>query len=172
MILQGKKVSLRPTTVEEIPIFYQWAAQSEATPFWYGELQGDKVPTYEEFLKDWRRYYFDGSEPKKGRSFVILVGDRAIGQINYNDIKRGDNSVELDIIIAEDRDKNKGYGSDALQTLSRYLSHRMNIQKCWIEVITKNPRAIRAYEKAGFRKTKKFVNTGIECIRMELKSQE
>jgi len=159
-------------TVEEIPPFYQWAAQSEATFFWYGELQGDKVPTYEEFLKDWKRYYFDGSEPEKGRSFVILVGDRAIGQINYNEIKKGDNSVELDIIIAEDRDKNKGYGSDALQTLSRYLFQEMNVQKCWIEVITKNPRAIRAYQKAGFRKTKKFVNTGIECIRMELKSQE
>ena len=169
MILQGKKVSLRPMTVEEIPTFYQWAAQSEATPFWYGELQGDKVPTYEEFLKDWKRCYFNSSEPEKGRSFVILVGDRAIGQINHNEIKRGDNSVELDIIIAEDRDKNKGYGSDALQILSRHLFQEMNIQKCWIEVITKNPRAIRAYQKAGFRKTKKFVDTGIECIRMELK---
>jgi len=157
-------------TVEEIPTFYEWATQSEATPFWYGELQGDEVPTYEEFLKDWKKYYFDGSEPEKGRSFVILVGGRAIGQINYNDIDREDNSVELDIIIAGDRDKNKGSGSDALQILSRYLFHKMNIQKCWIDVITKNPRAIRAYEKAGFRKTKTFVDSGIECIRMELKN--
>jgi RimJ/RimL family protein N-acetyltransferase len=172
MILKGKKVSLRPMTVEEIPAFYRWAAQSEATPFWYGELQGDRVPTYKEFLEDWKRYYFDGSRPEKGRSFVILVGGRAVGQINYNDINREDNSVELDIIIAEDKDKNKGYGSDALQTLSRYLFREMNIKKCWIEVIAKNPRARRAYEKAGFRKTKKFVDTGIECIRMELQNQE
>jgi len=159
-------------TVEEIPAFFKWATQSEATPFWYGELQGDEVPQYEEFLKDWKRYYFDGSEPEKGRSFVILVGGRPIGQINYNAINRKDNSVELDIIIAEDRDKNKGYGSDALQTLSRYLFQEMNIVKCWIEVIAKNPRAIRAYQKAGFKKTKKFVHTGIECVRMELQNQE
>jgi hypothetical protein len=51
MILEGKKVSLRPMTVEEITTFYEWATQSEATPFWYGELQGDKVPSYEKFLK-------------------------------------------------------------------------------------------------------------------------
>lgn len=172
MILQGKKVSLRPMTVEEIPVFYRWATQSEATPFWYGELQGDRIPSYEDFLKDWKRYYFDGSEPERGRSFVILINSRAIGQINYNDINREDNSVELDIIIAEDKDKNKGYGSDALQTLSAYLFKETNIRKCWIEVITKNPRAIRAYEKAGFRKTKVFVDTGIECIRMELQNQE
>ena len=158
-------------TVEEIPTFYEWATQSEATPFWYGELQGDRIPSYEDFLKDWKRYYFDGSELERGRSFVILINSRAIGQINYNDINREDNSVELDIIIADDRDKNKGYGTDALQTLSRYLFQEMSIQKCWIEVIVKNPRAIRAYEKAGFRKIKTFVDMGIECIRMELKNQ-
>lgn len=158
-------------TVEEMPAFYEWATQSEATPFWYGELQGDRIPSYEELLKDWKRYYFDGSEPERGRSFVILVDSRAIGQINYNDINREENSVELDIIIADDRDKNKGYGTDALQTLSRYLFQEMSIQKCWVEVIAKNPRAITAYEKAGFRKIKTFVDTGIECIRMELKNQ-
>ena len=162
---------MRPMTVEEMPTFYRWATQSEATPFWYGELQGDRVPSYDEFLKDWKRYYFDGSEPERGRSFAILVGERAIGQINYNEINREDNSVELDIIIAEDRDKNKGYGTDALQTLTRYLFKKMSIKKCWIEVVASNPRAIRAYEKAGFRKIKTFVDDEIECIRMELKNQ-
>lgn len=162
---------MRPMTVEEMPTFYRWSTQSEATPFWYGELQGDKVPSYEEFLRDWQRYYFDGSEPEKGRSFVILVGNRTIGQINYNEINREDNSVELDIIIAEDRDKNKGYGTDALLTLTGYLFKRMSIETCWIEVVTKNPRAIRAYEKAGFRRIKTFMDGEIGCIRMELKKQ-
>ena len=157
-------------TVEEIPLFFEWATQSDAAPYWYGELSGDQVPTLEEFLKDWKRYYFDGSAPEKGRCFVILIDDTAIGQINYNEIDKRNNSVDLDILIAEDRYKNKGHGTDALQTLTRYLFLEMDIQTCWIDVAYKNPRAIRAYQKAGFKIIKKFVDTGIECLRLELKS--
>ena len=168
MILRGNKVRLRPMTVEEIPHFFKWATQSDAAPFWYGELQGDKIPTFEVFLKDWKRHYFDGSAPEKGRCFVILVDDEAIGQVNYNEIDRKDNSVELDIIIAEDRHKDKGYGSDALRTLAGYLFEQKKIQKCRVEVIHKNPRAIAAYKKAGFKITQSFVDMGIECYRLEL----
>ena len=171
MIIRGEKVVLRPMTIDEIPIFYKWATQSEATPFWYGELYGDHIPTYEEFIQDWKEYYFNGSTPGKGRSYVILVGDKAIGQINYNEVNRENNSVELDIIIAEDVDKNKGYGTDALKTLAKYLFQNMNIQLCWIEAITKNPRAMRAYEKAGFEITKTLVKNGIEWNHVELKNQ-
>jgi RimJ/RimL family protein N-acetyltransferase len=157
-------------TEEEMPTFFEWATQSDATPYWYGELQGDKVPTFKEFCKDWKKHYFDGSAPEKGRCFVILIDDTAIGQVNYNEIDRRNDSVELDIIIAEDRYKNKGYGTDALQTLSKYLFLVMAIQKCWIDVVSKNPRAIRAYQKAGFNITKTFVDMEIECLHLELKS--
>jgi RimJ/RimL family protein N-acetyltransferase len=165
MIVEGKKVKLRPMTVEEIPLFYQWAIHS---PFWYGGPYGDKIPTYEEFTQDWKRYYFDGSQPEKGRAFVIMVGNRLIGEINYNEINREDNSVELDILIAEE-EKGKGYGPDALETLAKYLFSKMSVQLCWVEAVTKNTRATRAYEKAGFETTRTFVKDGIECAHMELK---
>jgi len=168
MIIRGEKVVLRPMTVGEIPIFYKWATQSDATPFWYDD---GRIPTYEEFTQDWKRYYFDGSEPEKGRCFVILVDNRAIGQVNYNEINRETNSVELDIIIAEDVDKNKGYGTNALKTLVNYLFQNMNIQLCWIEAVTKNTRAVRAYQKAGFKITKTFLSNGVECNHMELSSK-
>ena len=169
MIIQGSKVTLRPMTVEEIPLFFEWATQSDGAPYWYGELQGDKIPTFKEFLKDWKKYYFDGRASEKGRCFVILVDDAAIGQVNYNEINRADNSVGLDIIIADDEYKNKGYGTDALQTLCRYLFNKMGIQTCWIDVVSKNPRALKAYQKAGFKITKTFVDTGIKCLHLELK---
>lgn len=163
---------MRTMKAEEIPVFFKWATQSDATPYWYGELQGDKVPTIEEFLRDWKSYYFDGSAPEKGRCFAILINKEAIGQINYNEINRKDNSVELDIIIADDENKSKGYGTDALRTLSKYLFEKMSIQTCWIEVIERNPRAIKAYKKAGFQITHKFTDTGISCFHMELRKSD
>ena len=162
---------LRPATVDKISIVYKWATRSEATPFLYGELCGDHVPTYEEFIQSWKEYYFDGSALEKGRSYVILVGNKAIGQINYNEINRANNSVELDIFIAEDANTGKGYGTDALKTLAKYLFQNMNIHLCEIYPIAKNPRAIRAYEKAGFETTRTFVKNGVEWKHMELKNQ-
>ena len=167
MILHGKKIKLQPMTIDDIPLFYKWATQSDATFYWYGELYRDKIPTYKNFLNDWEIYYFNGSNPEKGRCFLIIVNNKAIGQINYNEIDRNNNSVELDILISDDINTNKGYGSDALKTLINYLFKKMDVQKFFVECITKNPRAMRAYEKAGFVKTKSFVKNGIEWNRME-----
>jgi RimJ/RimL family protein N-acetyltransferase len=171
MMIRGEKVILRPMTPDERSLFYQWATQSEAASFWYGELVGEQIPTFQEFGQEFPGYYFDGSQPEKGQSLAIIVDNRAIGEINYNKIDRENNSVELDIIIAKDRDKNKGYGSDALKTLAEYLFQEMNIQTCFLETVTQNPRAIRAYEKAGFNKTKTFIENGIEWVRMELRNK-
>ena len=171
MIIRGDKVRLRPMTADEIPLFYRWATRSEATLYWYGDLVGEPIPTYQQFIQDFKPHYFDGSEPEKGRSFTILVGGRAIGEINYNEIDRKHNSVDLDIIIADDRDKNRGYGSDALKTLAHYLFRKMNVEVCLLETVSGNPRAIRAYEKAGFKQAELFQEKGIEWVRMEMRRE-
>jgi RimJ/RimL family protein N-acetyltransferase len=151
--------------VDEMPLFYEWATRSDSTPYWY---EDGNIPTREQFWQDWKIHYFDGSEPENGRCFTIVVESRPVGQVNYNQINRENNSVELDIIIASDSDKNKGYGSEALSMLAGYLFWNMKIRKCWIEPTARNARAIRAYEKAGFRITHKFLSGGTECVHMEI----
>jgi len=170
MLLKGTKIVLRPMRPNEIELFYKWATNSDNALFWYGEKSGDPIPTMKGFLKDWKQHYFDGSAPEKGRSFVIMLGRRRIGQINYNKIIKKDNSVELDIIIAQERDTGKGYGSDAIKTLMQYLFGEMGVKKCWIAPDAKNLRAIRAYEKCGFKKVKRLIDKNgrpswrMECI--------
>lgn len=169
MIIQGKKVQLRPMTEEEIPMFYSWASESDAAPFWYGELYKNKIPSIEEFRKDLKGY-FDNNHLENGHCFVILVNNEPIGEINYNKIEN--NETELDIIIANKINQGKGFGSDAIKTLVKYLFEKMNIKKCWIEPTSKNPRAIKSYEKAGFKKIKTFIKNSIEWIRMEIQKQK
>ncbi len=169
MELMGAYISLRPLTVKERPLFFRWATQSAATPFWYGELYGDEVPDYPDFKHDWQKHYFDGSAPRKGRCFAILLMGKPIGEINYNEFHSLDRSVELDIIIADEINMGKGYGSDAIHTLVQYLFTEMDIDICRIEVVTRNPRAIRAYEKAGFIKTLTYPANGVEYQVMELR---
>ncbi|RMG66328.1 MAG: N-acetyltransferase [Bacteroidetes bacterium] len=167
MILEGKHISLRPLTLKERPQFFRWATQSDATPYWYGELYGDDIPSYVVFKLEWPDHYFDGTRPYKGRSFAILLADRAIGQINYNEVSDVDLTTELDILIAKSGDQGQGHGTDAIRTLTRYLFADMGVRRCRIEVVSRNPRAFRAYEKAGFHPTYTYLRQGIEWHVME-----
>jgi diamine N-acetyltransferase len=46
----------------------------------------------------------------------------------------------------------KGYGSDALETLCSFLAQRFGVEQFMVQPSARNPRAMRAYEKAGFVK--------------------
>jgi RimJ/RimL family protein N-acetyltransferase len=46
---------------------------------------------------------------------------------------------------------NLGYGTDAVRTLCRFAFREMDLQRVELHVFETNPRAVRAYEKIGFR---------------------
>ncbi|MBN2225094.1 MAG: GNAT family N-acetyltransferase [Deltaproteobacteria bacterium] len=158
--IAGRAVVLVPMTPADVPEFYRMATQSDSAPYWYGELYGDTAPTYDDFQIEYPAHYFDASAPRKGRCFFIAVGTRRIGTVAYNEIDERDGSTELDIIIACDTDTGRGYGPDALETLTGFLFDCMSVRRCFIVPIASNLRAIRAYEKAGFRRVKKFSEGG------------
>ena len=160
-ILQGQLISLRPLRPDERDIFFQWATDSDATPFWYGELYGDQIPSSIVFDLEWPDYYLDGSQPHKGRCFAILLEGEPIGQINYNEIDLQSHMVELDIIIANRKHHGKGYGTEAIQLLTNYLFQHMNVLRCKIEVVSANPRAFHASSKAGYHHSFSYSRRGI-----------
>jgi RimJ/RimL family protein N-acetyltransferase len=45
----------------------------------------------------------------------------------------------------------KGYGTDAMRLALRYAFMELNLHRVTLDVFEYNPRAIRSYEKAGFR---------------------
>ena len=77
----------------------------------------------------------------------------AVGQVNYNDIEREKSRTELDIWMFAEAFCGHGYGSAALRLLCDYLRTRLNVAGFYITPSAANPRAIRAYEKAGFRRS-------------------
>jgi RimJ/RimL family protein N-acetyltransferase len=151
-LLHGDKVSLKPTAPEEIPRFFAWATNPdpEVQRYFYGE----QIPTYEEFLEEWKPYYFDGSQPTQGRCYTILAeGTTPIGVVNYNDFDSDGRRVTFDIIIGGRGNLGRGYGSDALRTLVQHLFEVFStLEVAIIGAHPANARAIRAYEKAGFRR--------------------
>lgn len=60
--------------------------------------------------------------------------------------------MEVGIFIGDKNYWNKGYGTDAMRILIRFIFEQMNINKIKLNVYEFNPRAVRCYEKCGFKK--------------------
>jgi diamine N-acetyltransferase len=139
---------------------YEWMAHSDGTQAMMGPPLYPDVPadTWEEFIADYEEYFFDGSAPEKGRSYIIEVDGEPIGHTNYYTLSAG--VAELDIWLVGERLTGKGYGSEALVALTEHLRTELGYRTFVIRPSARNPRAVRAYEKAGF-----------EIVKMSLEEQ-
>lgn len=61
-----------------------------------------------------------------------------------------DSAVEYSITIGEESCRGIGIGTEATKLALHICFEEINVQSCHLYVWTKNPQAIRCYEKAGF----------------------
>lgn len=153
--IQGKVVTLRPATLQDRKPVYEWLTKSDLTSSILGppKYPESEIPSWEEFTEDYKNYFFDSSQPFSGRCFIIEVNGEPVGQINHDNIYAEDNSTELDIWLKSSKYTGKGYGTDALQTLCAFLNAEYSCKRFIIAPSKRNPAAIQAYRKAGFRES-------------------
>lgn len=163
-MLKGDKIELIQATLNDRQKIYEWCFQSETTKYHAGppNYPNNPIPTYEEFCTSddggYTEYYFTGAKPKDGRGFLIVNGDETVGFISYCTFHLKPAIAELDIWMNAEANCGNGFGVDALISLSDYLNKEMDIRELIIAPSIKNTRAVRAYEKAGFKKTDKAMS--------------
>jgi diamine N-acetyltransferase len=108
-------------------------------------------PTWDEFIADYGDNFFDGSTPEVEASYIIEVAGEPLGHVNYEIRDQPRRLAELDIWLRSLADTGHGYGPDALVALMDHLLRTLSVDTFLIRPSARNPRAIRAYEKAGFR---------------------
>jgi|SRR5581483_1727413 RimJ/RimL family protein N-acetyltransferase len=92
-----------------------------------------------------------GDEPDEP-VFAIrtLADDKLIGQLGLW-VERPHGEGFVWILIGERAYWNKGYGTDAMRVLLRYAFQELNLHRVSLRVFAFNARAIRSYEKVGFK---------------------
>lgn len=75
-----------------------------------------------------------------------LIGDIALDGVRFN---HGDTFVGIS--IGDPQYWGKGYGTDAMRVILRYAFDELNLHRVSLDVFEYNPRAVRSYEKAGFK---------------------
>jgi aminoglycoside 6'-N-acetyltransferase len=84
--------------------------------------------------------------------FAIELDGEVIGSIQFWEEDDPDyRHAGIDLFIGTEH-HGRGHGPDALRTLARYLLERRGHHRLTIDPAVENTRAIRAYERVGFRR--------------------
>lgn len=80
-----------------------------------------------------------------------LSDDRLIGFVGLHSVRGPHGDAWVGIGIGERECWGKGYGTDAMRVILRYAFTELNLHRVTLGVFEYNPRAIRSYQKAGFK---------------------
>lgn len=84
-------------------------------------------------------------------SIRTLDDDKVIGMLDLSGINWTARDAWLSVGIGEPEYWGKGYGTDAVNLLLRFAFEQLNLERVSLTVFEYNERAIRSYEKLGFK---------------------
>ncbi len=154
------RIGFRPLTAGDLPLLYEWL-QREHVQRWWTDRE-----TYDEVVQHYLPQ-IEGSEPTD--PYLILLADRAAGFIQtyrvsdhseYRDLVNVEDGVAgVDLFVAEPELTGRGFGSEALQSFVRGIVFSdPEIHACIADPDAENVASLRAFEKAGFRIVRQFVD--------------
>ena len=155
MEIQGELITLRTAKLEAQKLIYEMGLSTDYMRKCFEEGYPEGLET---FKKSYTERYFDNREPYVCGGVMICLDNIPVGFISYGQISDPSykewvyhfGTMELDIWMDGEKNCGKGYGVDAITTLSDYLHEKYNIDLFMICPARINPRAIHSYEKAGF----------------------
>jgi len=148
-LFKGKLVRLAGIDPEEVSkSFAQWNRDSE-----YMRLLDTDPPRLHssKAIKDWMEKELENAKDMSWFAIRALEDDRLLGDITLSVINWGSREAFVGIGIGERDSWGKGYGTDAMDLILRYGFVELNLQRISLTVFEFNQRALRTYEKAGFR---------------------
>lgn len=80
-----------------------------------------------------------------------LAENRLIGDVDLGGVRWAHGDTFVGIGLGEPDFWGRGYGTDAMCIILHYAFEELNLRRVTLNVFEYNPRAIRSYEKAGFR---------------------
>ncbi len=147
-IFRGRLVRLAAEDAEhDGQTLARWSLDSE-----YLRLL-DSDPARPRTSKQWQDDAARRAERENVFAFNIrkLDGDRLIGFVNLWISQWASGEAGVGIGIGDRADWGKGYGTDAMRLALRYAFGELNLRRVSLEAFAHNTRAIRSYEKAGFK---------------------
>ena len=145
----GKLVRLTREEPEFLAQTYgRWGLDSE----WLRLMDAGVARMYSEKAR--KEWFEKNAEPDPGNFFFnvrSLADDKLIGDVGLDGTLWNHGEAFVGIAIGEREYWGRGHGSDAMRLILRFAFKELNLHRVALNVFEYNPRAIRSYEKVGFR---------------------
>lgn len=144
----GSLVYLAPGRIAEVGLWAHWQHDTQ----WMRLL--DSEPPHQQTEAHHRKQDEEASLPDGngyGFCFRTLADDRLIGFVHLSIVSWVHRDAFVAIGIGNREELGKGYGTDAMRLALRYAFTELGLHRVSLSVFSNNLRAMRSYEKAGFR---------------------
>ena len=170
--LVGETIYLSPRNAEDVEIFTEWLNDFETTD--YLGRSGYLVSFEAE------KKYLEQNADNQNINFVMvtLENDKMIGTVSLEQIDNINRTATLGIFIGDKEYRSRGIGTEAIKLILDYGFHYLNLQNIKLNLMAFNERALRCYQKCGFkeygrRRKCKFVNGKFyDSIQMDILAEE
>ena len=98
----------------------------------------------------WRHVYLGDQSGALADLVILTLQEQPLGLLSLWDRTIPHQAAELSVWIGHDY-RNGGYGTEALRLALGYAFGDLKLHKVYLRVLEYNVRAIRTYEKCGFR---------------------
>jgi len=146
-MFEGEKIRLRAYTRDDLPLARSFLNDVSVAE---GMSSGIPFPLRPEDEEKW----YNSLDPRsdKGYSFAIETKEdnTYLGGCGINSIDAKNHCATVGIFLGSEHCE-RGYGTDALRVLVDFCFNEVNLNKVRLVVFSFNKRAIRCYEKVGFK---------------------
>jgi len=147
-MLKSKNIELVPFEPKYIKKFVEFRNSEDSRNFL---MPGIPYPVTEGSVSEWLSKKANHHESGE---FAIIYNETKeyIGNISYGNVDWKNRHCEIAIMIGEEKYRNRGLGTEALVTLLDFIFNELNLHRVELKVYDFNERAIKCYEKCGFKK--------------------
>jgi aminoglycoside 6'-N-acetyltransferase len=139
-VISGKLTALRPVAHDDLPLLERWFTDPEVFRYWGGAPKSREAIAADCLGIE--------NEDELVLSFIVEHDGEPIGYIQAWSDEPLIGGIDL-VLVPHARDR--GYGPDAVRALALHLRDGLHWAVVTVDPLVHNARAIRAFEKAGFR---------------------
>ena len=159
-MIQGDRVRLRPIERSDLPRYVKWFADPEVRAGLDMYLPMSEAQEEQWFDDNLSRpaalqaWAIDAQTTAAGAGLLPAASETGwahVGSCGFHEIDWRNRSGECGIVIGDKAQWNQGFGTAAMRALVGLGFDMFNLHRVWLRVYDDNPRAIRAYEKTGFK---------------------
>ena len=145
--LKGSEIYLRALEPEDLEFVY---ALENDESVW--EISNTQTPYSKFLIKQYlENAHQDIFEVKQLRLVISSYNNQTLGLIDIFDFDFKNKRAGIGILIKDEKDRDKGYGKEALQLLINYSFSHLGLHQLYCNISEENKASIKLFTNQGFQ---------------------